>query len=120
MKGVGEWLASRKVGASSSALAAATLGVLPDHAPSYPHDADDFGRCKFLWDRTPEAREGLKRLAAISGPWHRLSERWDELLALHENDLKACSSLIRKLTEMPTPYCQISKGEDGRWDARPL
>lgn len=116
MKGIGEWLASGHVGLSSQVLAAATLGVVRNTAPSYPHDVGDFGRCRYLYLRTPEAKEGLAMLAAISGPWHRLALRWDELLSLYDTDRDACHKLIRKLIGEHYGRCEIRKGDDGRWD----
>lgn len=119
MRGIGEWLASGHVGLSSQVLAAATLGVVRDTAPSYPHDVGDFSRCRYLYLRTPEAKEGLARLAAVSGPWHRLAPRWDELLSLYESDRDACHKLIRELVGELTGWCEIRKGDDGRWDTFP-
>lgn len=120
MHGVGRWLAAGRTGASSSALAAATLGNIPNHAPAYPHDSDDFGRCYVLWGLTPEAKDGLARLAAISGPWKRLADRWDELLALYEHDRPACHKLIRSLVSQVSGIYETRKGEDGRWDSFPV
>jgi hypothetical protein len=117
--GVGKWLASGRVGASSSALAAAMLGSVPaDTPPAYPHDSDDFGRCAVLCAFSPkEVQSGLGRLAAVSAHWRRLAERWDELTDLYTRDLKACNKLVRELTDPGgSGFYEVRKDADGRWD----
>ena len=114
--GLAKWLASSHVGASSRALAAATFGVVPDGPPDYPLDVSDIGRCFVLWGLEPEAPRGLERLAAVSGPWKRLSDNWSELLRLYGEDRDACNELVRKCVSLGSGSYLVRKGEDGRWD----
>jgi hypothetical protein len=118
--GVGKWLASGRMGASSTALAAATLGVTEwNNPPDHPHDSDDLGRCLLLYGMAPEAREGLKRLAAVSGQWKRLADNWEKLIDIFD-DSQACSALIDKLVNPNNLHAyEFRKGDDGRWDIFP-
>jgi hypothetical protein len=116
VRGIGIWLASRHVGLSSSALAAATLGVVGDQSPHFPHDVDDFSRCVFLWNTEPETKNGLALLASVSGPWKRLADHWQQLLDLYERDRDACHKLVRECTSSGSGMFYVRKGKDGRWD----
>jgi hypothetical protein len=78
--GVARWLASERVGASSIALAAATLGAAEKGA-SYPHDPDDLNRCLILIEKCPEARAAVDELAKVSLQWARLAPVWDRITA---------------------------------------
>lgn len=118
--GVAKWLANGRAGASSQALAAASLGAVPN-VPDYPHDPSDFGRCLALWEMAPEAVEGLKRLAAVSGPWNRLAERWADLIELYQRgESSACFHLMQRLINPSNLRAyEIRKGDDGRVDLYP-
>ena len=81
------WLGGPGVGESSKAIALAALGKMPMN-PSYPLDADDFGRCLRLLELCPEARRGLEKLAKDGGPvWAVLVPRWGEIRAAYLHDL---------------------------------
>ena len=110
--GVGKWLGSGHVGASSSALAAAMLGYVPEGAPAYPHDGSDFGRCAELWRMVEreEAQSGLVNLAAVSGPWNRLAEEWHRLLQLYDTDRNLCHDLVRRCVSVDPGMYRVSKG----------
>lgn len=67
------------VGLSSKAIALAALGEIPSE-PNYPHDPDDFSRCRRLLSNIPFTKLGLERLAAEGGTvWKALVERWDDI-----------------------------------------
>lgn len=69
------------VGLSSKAIALTALGEMPAR-PNYPHDPDDFSRCRQLLANIPYAKRGLEKLATDGGPvWRRLVARWDEIEA---------------------------------------
>lgn len=119
--GIGRWLSSRHVGASSSALAAAMLGHVPtESAPAHPLDVGDFGRCAKLWAEVEpeEAQYGLRKLADVSAPWRRLAGSWDDLLKLYETDRDQCDKLVRGLTNsfQGSGMYEVRKDADGRWD----
>ena len=117
---IGRWLATGHVGASSTTLAAAILGyVAHDREPNFPRDSDDFGRCAKLWLQVGDdrAREGLTHLAAISGPWNRLMEKWDDALdAWCRADHTACNQIVKACVDQSSGIFVIRKGDDGRWD----
>lgn len=102
------WLGGdRGVGLSSKAIALAALGEMPKQ-PNYPHDPDDFSRCKSLLENVPCARRGLEKLATDGGPvWKALAARWDEIDAQFEeseragwhNEVGDCYRLMRSIIE---------------------
>lgn len=119
-KGVGKWLAMGRCGMSSTALAAATLGHVDwNDPPAYPHDSDDLSRCILLYGFAPEAKEGLARLAAVSGQWKRISENWDKLIDIFD-DRRACSDFLHTLIN-PNNLRSYEERKDasGRWDIHP-
>lgn len=82
-----KWLGGNDVGASSKAIALAAMGEMPPN-PSYPHDADDFGRCRRLLALTSDAARGLDILSRKGGPvWAALVARWTDIeLAFVEDE----------------------------------
>lgn len=85
------WLGQdRGVGLSSKAIALAALGTMPER-PSYPHDPDDFGRCRRLLAKIPHAKRGLQTLAEHGAPvWRALAIRWNDIDAQFEESERAC------------------------------
>lgn len=102
------WLGGdRGVGMSSKAIALAALGEMPKR-PNYPHDPDDFSRCKSLLENVPCSRRGLEVLATDGGPvWKALAARWDEIDAKFEESEREgwkggggdCYLLMRSIIE---------------------
>lgn len=99
------WLGrDRGVGLSSKAIALTALGSMPK-TPNYPHDPDDFSRCRNLIAEFPQARRGLTKLARYGGPvWKDLVARWDEIEAQFQeseaggwNDNGKCYHLMRSI-----------------------
>lgn len=97
-----KWLGGdRGVGSSSKAIALTALGMMPEH-PSYPHDPDDFGRCRCLLAKVPYAKRGLAKLATDGGPvWKALAARWNEIDAQFEESERNCWN------EQPSGKCYL-------------
>lgn len=78
-----EWFATGERGISSEAMACAVADITPNESwgrfGNHPSDPDDFKRCVKFLDAVPEARQNLKKIAALSEVWARLVEHWDEL-----------------------------------------
>ena len=80
-----EWRRSWDTGASSIAIFDFfTHGMRP---VKYPHDPADFGRCYRLLKVAPEWRARITELGKYDSKWKLLSERWDELEKLYEEEL---------------------------------
>jgi hypothetical protein len=83
------WLLSDDTGISSKTLCSC-LYLIPTKKDrsNYPHDPDDFGRCKrFLETLTPDERKtALLNVSAVSREWKGLVEKWDRLDSLYENN----------------------------------
>lgn len=79
-----DWGECEDTGMSSEAVWKATLGLFSDK--SYPFDPSDFGRCYRLIQRFPEAMGGVRALADRCGVWRHLAARWDDLVALYEEE----------------------------------
>lgn len=75
------WIESADYGQSSRAIATVMTGHRADWG-SWPRDPSDLGRCVRLLQRIPEWRDRIGEMAAVSGPWAALVERWDELNGL--------------------------------------
>lgn len=71
------WFATGQVGASSKAMALASVGMPNDG--SYPWDPDDLNRCLLLLEDVPEIHKHMDKIAAINKTWGRLIARWQEI-----------------------------------------
>lgn len=71
------WMATGRVGASSTCMARHLTGQA--HDGFHPRDSADFGRCLGLLDAVPELRSRLSDMAAVSPYWTALVEHWDEI-----------------------------------------
>lgn len=91
------WLRRGETGISSKTIWCAFTGGA-EHGPfgcSWPHDPDDYRRCKLLLDLIPEWRSNIGKVAARF-PWFKpFSDRWDEFDALYveESPGKRCPKL---------------------------
>lgn len=113
------WLSGSGVGLSSKAIALTALGEMPND-PNYPHDPDDFSRCKGLLENIPFARRGLEKLGTDGGyVWAALVARWDEIDALFETaeqggwdkDDGKCYRLMRSIIDAARPALVSKSGE---------
>ena len=71
------WFGTGRVGASSKAMALASIGASNDG--SHPHDPADFNRCLLLLEQVPEIRNHMEKIAAINDSWAKLVARWDDV-----------------------------------------
>lgn len=99
-----DWGHCEDTGLSSESIWKATVGLVSD--PSYPHDPSDFGRCYRLIQRFPQAMDGVRALAERCSVWRRLLGRWDELVALYEEEAPS--------GEAPKLYALMQALERGR------
>ena len=84
------WILSNDVGASSLTLLACYLRKLsPDMVINYPHDPDDFGRCKrFLATLEQQDKKiTLQRAAEKCPVWKALATQWEWLEAIIDNSV---------------------------------
>jgi hypothetical protein len=70
-------IATGQVGASSKAMALASIEM--PHDRSHPYDPADLNRCLLLLDAVPEIRDNMDKVAGISETWAKLVDRWDEV-----------------------------------------
>jgi len=87
-----KWFGTGRVGASSTAMALAAVGMPNDG--SHPHDSADLNGCLLLLDAVPEIRQHMDKVAAMSDEWARLVARWGELerCFLDEAGFDGCKS----------------------------
>lgn len=76
MKDLLRWALGNDTGLSSKAIVLALLG---ESSTDYPRDGADWGRCVRLVRACPEAREGVRLLAAYHPVWRELDTHWDVL-----------------------------------------
>lgn len=83
-----DWLAHGEVGASSRCMAM-WLGFGRDvrDGQSYPYDPADFDRCLRLLQAVPGLRENIGKMRELGKVWAALSRRWNEIEALHEEEV---------------------------------
>lgn len=75
------WFATGRVGLSSKSMACAVAGLPQDSSfgVCHPSDPDDLNRCLMLLEAVPEIRDNMDKVAALSGTWAKLVERWSEV-----------------------------------------
>lgn len=81
-----EWLANGERGISSETIVQHLTGRVQRHWRSEPHDLGDFRRCERLLRQVPLLRLALPGMADLSPAWAALVERWDEIVALCEEE----------------------------------
>jgi hypothetical protein len=85
--GLTTWLAFGERGISSEAI---VHKLAFDREPSsrhcYPYDPDDFRRCELVLRQVFGLRHKLHVMADVSPVWAGLVARWDELVALMEEE----------------------------------
>lgn len=78
-----QWFLCGDTGLSSRTIYAVMM-ERPEKNPSWPHDADDFGRCYRLLKRFPEWRHRLLEMKLAHPAWEPFVTVWDELTGLYE------------------------------------
>jgi hypothetical protein len=115
------WLGeSQGVGMSSKTIALTALGEMPN-PPCYPHDPDDFSRCRRLLATIPYAKRGLEKLGVDGGPvWKALAARWGEIDAQFEESERGgwkddgkCYHLMRSIIDPAQGWSGAAVGTAG-------
>ena len=81
------WISNGRVGLSSKTMWNFFLRN-KEYPINHPHDPDDFSRCYKLLETVPEWKRRVPELAALSPVWKNLSENWDQLTAMYEQNKK--------------------------------
>lgn len=55
---------------------------------NHPYDPDDFSRCYKLLIAVPEWKNRILELSKLSPQWKNLSENWDKLTEMYEQNVK--------------------------------
>lgn len=90
------WLLTGETGVSSKAILAVMMKVELPERWSHPSDPADLRRCKQLLDIFPEWRARIKEMGAVSKTWANLAEKWNELEAMLEHEMKISTELYPK------------------------
>ena len=85
--GLVHWLAFGERGISSEAIVHKLCFDRSPRPGSYPYDPSDFRRCELLLRAVPILRLALPQMAEVSLVWAALVARWDELVALIEEEI---------------------------------
>ena len=83
-----EWLNNGERGVSSNTIIAHLCklpGVLNNHFPSIPYDADDLKRCVKLIDACPELVPLMPYMVECD-PWSQMAGVWDELVDTYRKE----------------------------------
>lgn len=115
-RGIAIWLATGRVGASSRAMAAHFVGQPCDG--SYPHDADDFGRCEGLLDAVPGLRERVGEMASVNAYWAALAPAWPAIAAARPEARTAMiRALVRPIEDADPRVVRLGPGVTMRFPA---
>jgi hypothetical protein len=103
------WLLRGEVGVSSRTIFSAMTGGTA-RVYDFPHDPDDFRRCKLLLDLIPEWRAELGKVTERF-PWFKpFIERWDQFEALYAEELPTGRGMAPKLYDL----MQVAREEADR------
>lgn len=80
-----KWALSDDAGMSSMAICRHMAGLNAEYA-DYPRDVGDLGRCLRLLEEVPEWKGRMHEMAKYGPVWQSLSERWEELAELMEEE----------------------------------
>lgn len=79
------WIGNGHVGMSSKTMWNFFMGN-KDFDINHPYDPDDFSRCYKLLEAVPEWKKRILELGVLSKPWKNLSENWDKLTEMYEQN----------------------------------
>ena len=82
---VASWLRDGERGSSSNAMCKRIFGIPADAGSNHPHDPADLRRCLLFLDAA-DAHDKVALMLDVSEQWGRLVARWDELVALFEDE----------------------------------
>lgn len=80
------WLRDGERGASSNAMCKRIFGIPADAGKNHPYDPADLRRCLLFLDAV-EAHDKVVLMSDVSEQWGRLVARWNELVALFEEEV---------------------------------
>lgn len=103
---VASWLRDGERGASSNAMCKRIFGIPSDAGTNHPHDPGDLRRCLLFLDAAEE-HDKVSLMADVSEEWKRLVCRWDELIALFEEEIAGGSK------SAPTTYSLMKEIQGG-------
>jgi hypothetical protein len=115
------WRNRGEIGTSSLTIWCAFIGKLSPHGRfDYPHDPDDFHRCKQLLDLIPEWRETLGEVVHRFSWFYPFSSRWNEFEALwaEESSKKRCPRLYDLMQVAGREAEAIRQGPTNKVSAR--
>jgi hypothetical protein len=101
--GIDAWLASDDVGSSSNWMAVVMTGRASrlGREYSYPHDADDFGRCyRFEKAVGPFDSRQWGKLADSGVEWSRIVASWPTLVQLLLSDNAKLTRVVQELVRV--------------------
>ena len=85
--GLMAWLASDDVGRSSKFMAwVLSYNQFPKPEFGYPHDPDDFGRCRRLVQAVPRFEYLIFEMREQSHQWKAVAENWDRWVELYDKE----------------------------------
>jgi uncharacterized protein (UPF0335 family) len=97
-----DYLRNHLTGASAKSIAGQLAGWCKQDG-SYPHDADDFGRCEALLDAVPEFRARLPEMAQVNAYWAELVPNWESLRGM-DLERDAAIKVIVQNVEQYDPF----------------
>lgn len=107
------WLASGERGISSEAIVSQLTGQPVGRrwfGGDHPYDPDDFRRCEILLRTYPLARLVFSALMPSRSPvWAALVARWDEIVALIEEEAPGVFTGRREGQSAPRAYALIKE-----------
>lgn len=81
------WFSNGEKGMSSETMWAYFMHNTTTQA-HHPYDPDDFKRCYKLLEAVPEWKERILELSKLSPAWKNLSENWDKLTQMYEQNIR--------------------------------
>jgi hypothetical protein len=87
LPGLMGWLCNGDRGSSSNTIVQHITGLpANDGDIDHPWDPADVSRCQRLLEAVPAMRPYFSRMKSASPAWSRLYDRWDEIIALMDED----------------------------------
>ena len=81
------WLANESTGRSSETMAFWLAFGIRKKDSGYPHDPSDFDKCLKLLSMVPQLRDSLDKMSEISPEWTGIVKMWDEIEAMHLDEV---------------------------------
>ena len=81
------WLANERTGRSSETMAFWLAFGIRKEDSGYPHDPSDLDKCLKLLSMAPQLRPELHKMKEISPEWSSIVDMWDEIEAMHLDEV---------------------------------